>query len=191
MDFNKDYYQILGLDKKATQDDIKKSYRALAKKYHPDVNGSEDTLDLFNSIHEAYEVLSNERSRDEYDTYRDLAFNSRFDYDTISSEEIYDQETDEVQGSESLNAGVKIKNKILSDINKKILILSIVMPGFFQIYSGEKKLGYILFLVYYTLWVLAITQNLIIAFLALIVWAYSIFDAYKTLNRSKRGGSAI
>ncbi|AKD04625.1 J domain-containing protein [Pontibacter korlensis] len=64
----KDYYKILGVDKKASQADIKKAYRGLAKKYHPDKNkdnpGAEEK---FKDISEAYEVLGDEEKRKQYD----------------------------------------------------------------------------------------------------------------------------
>ena len=69
MDF-KDYYTILGVDKKATQADIKKAYRALAVKYHPDKNaGNKDAETNFKSINEANGVLSNPEKRAKYDEF--------------------------------------------------------------------------------------------------------------------------
>jgi molecular chaperone DnaJ len=62
----KDYYATLGVDKKATQDDIKKAFRKLAHKHHPDKGGSDDT---FKEITEAYAILGDEKKRREYDTY--------------------------------------------------------------------------------------------------------------------------
>lgn len=64
----KDYYKILGVDKKASQDDIKKAYRRLAHKYHPDKNpGNKSTEEKFKDIGEAYEVLKNTEKRKKYD----------------------------------------------------------------------------------------------------------------------------
>ncbi len=62
----KNYYDVLGVDKKATQDDIKKAFRKLAQKHHPDKGGDES---VFKEVTEAYAVLGDERKRREYDSY--------------------------------------------------------------------------------------------------------------------------
>jgi len=65
----KDYYQVLGVDKKASQDDIKKAFRKLAVKYHPDKNaGDKEAENKFKLINEANEVLSDPEKRKKYDT---------------------------------------------------------------------------------------------------------------------------
>ena len=64
----KNFYEILEVHKDATKDEIKKSFRNLAKKYHPDTNINDKTLsEKFQLINEAYSVLSDEKSRKEYD----------------------------------------------------------------------------------------------------------------------------
>ena len=66
----KDYYKILGLSKDATQDDIKRAYRKLAKKYHPDLNPNDKEAEkCFKEINEAYQVLGDEKKRKKYDRF--------------------------------------------------------------------------------------------------------------------------
>ncbi len=66
----KDYYKILGVDKNASQNDIKKAYRKLAKKYHPDTNpGDKKSEERFKELNEAYEVLGDTEKRKKYDSF--------------------------------------------------------------------------------------------------------------------------
>jgi len=62
-----DYYKTLGIDKKASKDEIKKAFRKLAHKYHPDKSGGDEQK--FKEVNEAYTVLSNDKKRAEYDAY--------------------------------------------------------------------------------------------------------------------------
>src|ERR1700688_3806000 len=65
-----DYYKILGIGKNATQDDIKKTYRKLARKHHPDLNpNNKEAHKIFQQINEANEVLSDPEKRKKYDEY--------------------------------------------------------------------------------------------------------------------------
>lgn len=65
-----DYYKVLGLDKSATEDDIKKAYRKLARKYHPDLNPNDKEAEKkFKQLNEANEVLSDPEKRKKYDEY--------------------------------------------------------------------------------------------------------------------------
>ena len=66
---NKDYYKTLGVSKNASDADIKKAYRRLAKKYHPDVSKEANAEAKFKEANEAYEVLGNKEKRSEYDLY--------------------------------------------------------------------------------------------------------------------------
>ncbi|GAB6138343.1 molecular chaperone DnaJ [Halanaerobaculum tunisiense] len=65
----KDYYDILGVDQDASQKEIKRAYRDLSKKYHPDISDKENAEEKFKEITEAYEVLSDEETRAKYDRY--------------------------------------------------------------------------------------------------------------------------
>src|SRR4029079_8908408 len=64
---NPDYYKTLGVDKKASQDDIKKAYRKLARQYHPDTNKDAGAEERFKEVSEAYDVLSDPEKRKKYD----------------------------------------------------------------------------------------------------------------------------
>ena len=72
----KDYYEVLGVSKTASQDEIKSAFRKLAKKYHPDVSKEENASEKFKEAQEAYAVLSDENKRRQYDQYGHAAFSN-------------------------------------------------------------------------------------------------------------------
>lgn len=70
----RDYYEVLGVDKNASADEIKSAYRKLAKKYHPDLNHDADAPAHFKEVTEAYEILSDPKKRQAYDQFGQAVF---------------------------------------------------------------------------------------------------------------------
>ncbi|MEE1333396.1 MAG: DnaJ domain-containing protein, partial [Erysipelotrichaceae bacterium] len=65
----RDYYDVLGVSRNASADEIKSAYRKLAKKYHPDLNKAPDAAEKFKEVNEAYEVLGDADKRAKYDQF--------------------------------------------------------------------------------------------------------------------------
>ena len=81
---SEDYYQTLGVNKSASAEEIKKAYRKLAMKYHPDhTKGDKASEEKFKKISEAYAVLSDEEKRKQYDTFGSEGFSQRFSQEDI------------------------------------------------------------------------------------------------------------
>jgi|AMWB02.1.fsa_nt_gi curved DNA-binding protein len=81
---SKDYYQVLGLKKDASAEDIKKAYRKLAVKYHPDKNqGNKEAEEKFKEINEAYAVLSDNQKKSQYDQFGSTGFHQRYSQEDI------------------------------------------------------------------------------------------------------------
>ena len=71
----RDYYEVLGVDRSASEDDLKRAYRKLAKKYHPDINpGDKEAEEKFKEATEAYGILSDPDKRAQYDRFGHAAF---------------------------------------------------------------------------------------------------------------------
>lgn len=74
MPTKRDYYEILGVSKTASEAEVKAAYRKLALKYHPDRNKAADAEQKFKEINEAYQVLSDHKKRQQYDQFGHAAF---------------------------------------------------------------------------------------------------------------------
>lgn len=79
-------YETLGIAKGASSDEIKKAYRRLARKYHPDINKDQGAEDKFKEINAAYEILSDDKKRAQYDMYGDSMFGGQNFHDFASSQ---------------------------------------------------------------------------------------------------------
>ena len=76
MTTQRDYYEILGVSRNASPDELKSAFRTLARKYHPDVNKEPDAEERFKEINEAYAVLSDPTKRQAYDQYGHAGVNN-------------------------------------------------------------------------------------------------------------------
>src|SRR5688500_14208419 len=82
----RDFYQILGLERSASEDDIRSSYRKLARKYHPDINpGNKDAEEKFKEISVAHDALSEPDKRKLYDEFGETGLSAGFDADKARS----------------------------------------------------------------------------------------------------------
>ena len=79
----RDYYEILGVSKNVSKEELKKVYKHLAKKYHPDITKDKSTEEKFKEISEAYAVLSDDQKRAQYDQFGHDGFDQRFSQEDI------------------------------------------------------------------------------------------------------------
>src|SRR6478609_11558878 len=89
MSNKRDYYEVLGVPKNASKDDIKNKYRKLALQYHPDRNKSEGAEEKFKEISEAYAVLSDDEKRKRYDRYGHVGTDEAFRGSEANFEEVF------------------------------------------------------------------------------------------------------
>src|SRR3989337_3459783 len=87
----RDYYEILGVNKNASADEIKAAYRKLALQYHPDRNRSPDAEEKFKELSEAYAVLSDDEKRKQYDNFGHQGIDSRYTREDIFREDIFNE----------------------------------------------------------------------------------------------------
>lgn len=80
---SEDYYEILGVKKNSTDEEIKKAYKQLAKKYHPDINKAPDSEEKFKKLSEAYAVLSDKQKREQYNQFGKEGFSQRYSQEDI------------------------------------------------------------------------------------------------------------
>jgi len=95
----RDYYEILGIQKGASKDEIKKAYRKQAFEYHPDRNKSHDATEKFKEISEAYAVLSDDQKRSQYDQYGHAGFDRMYSTEDIFRSANFDDFEDIFGGS--------------------------------------------------------------------------------------------
>ncbi|HEY7166308.1 MAG TPA: J domain-containing protein [Candidatus Binatia bacterium] len=96
----RDYYQVLGVARKASVDDIRKAYRKLARKYHPDINpGDKSAEEKFKEISVAYEVLSDAEKRKLYDEFGEQGLSAGFDPEKARAYQQWQQQSSQTGGS--------------------------------------------------------------------------------------------
>lgn len=126
--FIMNYYELLGIETNASYDDVRKSYLALAKNYHPDLNRAHNANYLFNEIKNAYETLSNPVLREEYNLKMGIKR-----YDTHNSNEEYKYSNDE-------NENINTQNENESGMSEKkkpfVLPVVVIIIAFIILYLG-------------------------------------------------------
>lgn len=93
---SKSLYETLGVDSNSSEDEIKKAYRKLARKYHPDINKSPEAEEKFKEINAAYEILSDKEKRTQYDQYGDSLFGGQSFHDFSNAQSGSNVDLDEI-----------------------------------------------------------------------------------------------
>ena len=124
----RDYYDILGVDKSASKDEIKKAYRTTAFKYHPDKNpGDKKAVDKFKEASEAYGVLSDGQKKTNYDQFGHAAFQGGGGqggggFDTSSFSDIFEDFFGDFSGSSSRGSGRRSSSNRGNDLRYDVSI---------------------------------------------------------------------
>ena len=101
---DQDYYKILGVERSASKDDVRKAYRKLARKYHPDINpGNKEAESKFKDLSVAYDVLSDEKKRKLYDEFGEAGLAAGFDADKARSYQHWQQQSTRAGGGYNFN----------------------------------------------------------------------------------------
>ena len=168
----KDYYHILGIEKNASFDEIKKAYFMMAKKHHPD-SGNKSEVEQFYQITEAYQLLSDKEKRKEYD----VSINNEQKVDGLFDNTSYKSN---VYKSNS-NVDSAFRQKAAKSFYRSQLIYGLArVNGFALISSG---IGYIFSLIFGGSWYLGV----IIGFLLGLIWSlHRNFDVSSFVNSPKR-----
>ena len=100
----RDYYKILGVERGASKDDVRKAYRKLARKYHPDINpGNKEAESKFKDLSVAYDVLSDEKKRKLYDEFGEASLAAGFDAEKARSYEQWRQQSTRSGGAQTFD----------------------------------------------------------------------------------------
>lgn len=129
-----DYYSILGVAKNASQDDIKKAYRTLAKEHHPDRTGGDDVR--FKQINEAYDTLKDPTARQQYDNPRTNT-QQQYQYNTQNMNDIFNSFFGGARGAMRRNAdiGISVRVELEDVLTGKDII------GRYTLHSGKEEVA--------------------------------------------------
>ena len=162
----KDYYKILGLHYSATKEDIKKKYRELAKKWHPDVNQSEDTTSKMQDITEAYLLLNDEEARRRYDVIHEQLFRQKEERKSSEEYKNYFEEKEfESETSNSENSTERNNTTVVDPVLEKWILNARQQAKDFVIQAAKDAKGIFANGCKFTLYAIGITIILFIIIL--------------------------
>lgn len=130
MDHNKDYYLVLGLKDDASEDDIKKAYRQLALKHHPDKNpGDKAAEEKFKEIASAYEVLSDPSTRREYDQRRRVSSEPKFDHAPFEAADIFGQTMESFMRQNHASIRGQVRSTLHKRVSYTVALIDVIQGG--------------------------------------------------------------